>query len=263
MERADRSLILRRVAISKTAVNRAGTLVRDAIWKEEGRPPPDPAVFEQALLTIVEFRRLHAGPLQRVAVNLRYYVEKHTSSRPITVGQRLKRLPTIVDKMHREPEMKLSRMHDVGGCRAVVATEAEVRAIAGHLRRRWVGSWGGTGARIVREYDYISDPKPDSGYRAIHLVVEKEGRLIEVQLRTLRQHAWAELIELVDRRNPAFNLKGGRAPADLTEYYRLGADLLAAGDRGESPAPEKLLRFRELHEKVSPYTSANPPSNGS
>jgi putative GTP pyrophosphokinase len=94
------------------------------------------AEFELALRAIVEFRGLHAGPLQRVAVNLRYYVDKHTLTRPIVVGQRLKRLPTIIDKLRREPEMKLSRMHDVGGCRAVVAHEQEVRDIAAHLQRR-------------------------------------------------------------------------------------------------------------------------------
>lgn len=243
--------------VSKTRVNRAGANVRDTVYGEDA---VSIAEFERALKDIVEFRSLHAGPLQRIAVNLRYYVDKHSDSRPITVGQRLKRLPTIVDKLRREPGMNLARMHDIGGCRAVVATEAEVRAIAIHLTRRWSPSSPGTRARVVREYDYITDPKADSGYRAIHLVVEKEGRLIEVQLRTAAQHAWAELIESVDRRNQ-LGLKGGEAPADLTEYYRMGAELLAARERGEMPTRLLLLRFRELHDKVSPYTTSNPPSS--
>jgi hypothetical protein len=56
-------------------VNRAGDLVCDAIYGS-GEPPAN--AFEQALRAITEFRSLHAGPLQRVAVNLRYYVHKHT-----------------------------------------------------------------------------------------------------------------------------------------------------------------------------------------
>jgi putative GTP pyrophosphokinase len=235
-------------------VNRAGDLVCDAIY---GSGEPSADEFEQALRAITEFRSLHAGPLQRVAVNLRYYVHKHTAARPLVVAQRLKRLPTIIDKLRRESGMNLSRMHDIGGCRAVVTHEGEVRAIATHLHRRWAS--GGTGpATIVRVYDYITDPKPDSGYRAIHLVVHKEGRLIEVQLRTAAQHAWAELIESVDRRNQAFSLKGGEGPADLTEYYRLGAALLAANERGERPDDAMLLRFRELHEKVGTPPPPNP-----
>jgi ppGpp synthetase/RelA/SpoT-type nucleotidyltranferase len=152
--------------------------------------------------------------------------------------------------------MKLARMQDIGGCRAVVSDEKEVRRIAAHLRRRWTGAVGNA-AKVVREYDYINQPKPDSGYRAFHLVVEKNGRLIEVQLRTLQQHRWAELIESVDRRNPGFSLKGGSAPADLVDYYRTGASLVAAGERGEAPDPETVLRFRELHEKVAPYRAPN------
>jgi ppGpp synthetase/RelA/SpoT-type nucleotidyltranferase len=58
--------------------------------------------------------------------------------------------------------MQLARMHDIGGCRAVVASEEEIRAIATHLRRRWA---------IHREYDYMVNPKPHSGYRAYHLDV--------------------------------------------------------------------------------------------
>lgn len=140
--------------------------------------------------------------------------------------------------------MQLARMHDIGGCRAVVSTEAEIREIVTHVRRRW---------EIVRGYDYIAEPKAHSGYRAYHLVVAKNGRLIEVQLRTATQHRWAELIEIVDRRNPGIGLKGGSGPADLVEYYRLGSELLAADERGEPAEPATVARFRELHEQVAGY----------
>jgi putative GTP pyrophosphokinase len=221
-------------------VKRAGETMRVYM---EGESRPLVHELRDAVNTITEFRRLHASPLQKVTANLRYYIIKHTDSRPITVGQRLKRFPTIVDKLCRHPDMNLARMQDIGGCRAVVATEEEARAIFAHLKRRW--AWR-------REYDYITDPKPDSGYRALHLVAEKDGRLIEVQLRTIRQHAWAELIELVDRRNPTFNLKSGSAPPDVVEYYRVGAALLASGERDEPADPDLLNRFRELHKKVAP-----------
>jgi putative GTP pyrophosphokinase len=241
---------------SKTTVNRAGDVVRSILV---GAHPFAEQEVDDALLTIVRHRARHALPLQRVAVNLRYYVQKHSLARPIFVGQRLKRLPTIIDKLEREPKMHLSRMHDIGGCRAVVKDEAEARAVVTHLRRRWSGVTA-RGATIVREYDYIENPKPVSGYRALHLVVAKDSCLIEVQVRTGVQHAWAELIETVDRRNPDLSLKGGQAPADLIEYYRVGAGLLEARERGEAPNAEVLLRFRELHEKVRPYTGTAIPS---
>ncbi len=153
-------------------------------------------------------------------------------------------MATIVDKLQRHPRMQLARMHDIGGCRAVVASEDEILDIATHLRRRW---------SVVRDYDYTASPKPHSGYRAFHLVVEKDGYLIEVQLRTHVQHRWAELIEVVDRRNPGIDLKGGSAPAELVEYYRLGSELLAAEERGELADSDVVDRFRRLHQEVAGY----------
>lgn len=202
-------------------------------------------VFYGSIGTIRAFRAEHAPPLRRVAAGLRYYVDKHSAGRPIVVGQRLKRFITILDKLQREPRMNLSRMHDVGGCRAVVETDEEVYAIAGHLKRRW--EW-------ARDYDYIAKPKPDSGYRAFHLVVKKDRHLIEVQLRTQLQHRWAEIIEVIDRQNPEIELKGGSAPAELVEYYRLGSELLAADERGELADAATIQRFRQLNELVAPYT---------
>ncbi len=71
-------------------------------------------------LAVVEaFRAVHAKPLARVAANSRYYVAE-ASGGPFIVGQRLKRIATILKKLRRHPDMKLSRMHDIAGCRAVL-----------------------------------------------------------------------------------------------------------------------------------------------
>jgi len=236
--------------ISKSAVNRAGDIVRAQLAGET----ISGSEYERALLAIAGYRGAHAHALQTVAAGLRYYVGKHSSREPTKVGQRLKRLPTIINKLAREPKMQLARMHDIAGCRAVVGDEDEVRAIAKHLTRRW---------EVIRQYDYMKRPKPVSGYRAYHLVVRKEGRWVEVQLRTFSQHAWAELIESTDRRVPTIDLKSSRAPADLLEYYRLGARLLADREQGVPSDAEVLERFRDLHEQVTGYITENTPHYGS
>ena len=41
---------------------------------------------------------------------------------PVQVSQRMKRVPTIIDKLLREPTLLLSRMQDIGGCRAMLPT---------------------------------------------------------------------------------------------------------------------------------------------
>lgn len=241
--------------LSKNHVNWAGDVLRGyTLGASSRRPVDDPASLVDAVETIAAWRASHALPLTRVAVGLRYYVEKHTVKRPIVVAQRLKRFPTLVDKLRREPGMKLARMWDIGGCRAVLEAEEEIRQISTHLRRRW---------DVAGERDYIRYPRAESGYRAVHLVVRKGGRLIEVQLRTGRQHAWAEIVESVDRLNDGLNLKSGEAPAELVEYHRLGAALLASLDAGLEPDAEVLSRFRRLHPKVASYTTSNRAPDGS
>lgn len=52
------------------------------------------------------------------------------------VTQRLKRSQTILDKLRREPTLDLSRMQDVGGCRAVVETKDDLRRLEARILER-------------------------------------------------------------------------------------------------------------------------------
>ena len=135
--------------------------------------------------------------------------------------------------------MNLARMQDIGGCRAVLSSQAAVYAVERHLNRRW---------DVVDGDDYVVSPK-DTGYRAVHLIVRQDGYLIEVQLRTPQQHAWAEMIERVDRQR-ALRLKFGDGPETETEYYRVAASLLSAQEAGLDYPPGAVERLRALHETI-------------
>lgn len=240
---------IRASAHSKERIRRAGTRLRE--WLQGEIELTDPELGEE-LVIVRDFRACHAAPLTRVGAGLRYYVEKYSSvsekGRPV-VAQRLKRTATILDKLLREPGMSLNRMADIGGCRALFGSVDEMEGLITDLKsqRRW---------EIRRIRNYVEDPRPGSGYRAIHVIVRKDGILIECQLRTITQHAWAELIERTDRRT-GIGLKAARAPAEVTEYYRLGADLLAQSDAGRDRDPETLRRFQELHPQVQRHVERN------
>lgn len=172
---------------SKKRVTRAGDAVRN------GNPTPeDFAVIE-------EWRAAHRGVLNTFQAILRF----RTKGRRISVAQRHKRRNTIFNKLHRLPGMQLARMDDVAGCRLIFRNIKELEEFRDefhHARFRH---------QIRHEpdkYNYIKNPKL-TGYRGIHDVYEYDvnseagkdlaGLYIEIQYRTLVQHAWATAVEVI------------------------------------------------------------------
>jgi ppGpp synthetase/RelA/SpoT-type nucleotidyltranferase len=186
---------------NRETVNRAGkALVRemkepDEPWSSEERW----AAWSNAIDVINNWRSSHGYPLNTFQMNLR------KSARSIDPGadiaQRTKRLQSIATKLDRFRQMKLTQMQDIGGCRAVVKSVADVRALAKFYQDK---------SRIKHKLatcdDYIAAP-PRSGYRGIHLVYRYysdkrntqryNGLKIEIQLRSQYQHAWATAVETV------------------------------------------------------------------
>lgn len=174
----------------------------------------------ETINVIRPWRHAHAYPLQKASANLRSYVRSVPDAQ---VSQRLKKFATIVDKLSRFDQMKLSRMEDVGGCRVVVPDMNASRDLARRLKKNWT---------IKRDRDYVLDPKPD-GYRARHLVAIKDGRFIEVQIRTALQDFWANTVER-DGRKAGVGLKFGEGSPAVREQYRQISELMAAEERGEA-----------------------------
>src|SRR5438270_870529 len=66
----------------------------------------------------------HACPLNAVTVTVR---QRALAVNPnAVVAERRKRLPTILDKLKRHPTMSVTTMQDLGGCRVIFETVAEV-----------------------------------------------------------------------------------------------------------------------------------------
>jgi ppGpp synthetase/RelA/SpoT-type nucleotidyltranferase len=186
---------------------------------EEGvESAPSQEELEAAIKVIEGWRHAHARPLSRVASNLRHYV---AAERKPWVTQRLKKFPTIADKLVREPKMKLSRMADIGGVRALLPDQEAAYRIASRLRRNWT---------IIRFRDYVAKPKAD-GYRALHLISRHRGQLIEIQLRTPLQDNWANMVEILARLG-APDLKYGGGPEHLREFLCVSSEITALKEQG-------------------------------
>jgi hypothetical protein len=157
------------------------------------------------------------------------------------VAQRLKRFSSVMNKLAREPQMKLSQMQDLGGCRAILSDVVTVERLY-ELYRGSGDLFESQGA--MKCYDYIRKPKAD-GYRGIHVVgrystrLKKDepwnGQRIEIQLRSQLQHAFATAVETVTTftRLP---LKFGAGPQEWRRFFSLMGSALAI--REETPLVE-------------------------
>ena len=118
---------------SKTRVNKAGEWLRailtgEEVWEDD--------VAEVEAGVVLAWREQHAGPITLTVPGLRNWVEKY-SSLGIMPTQRLKRLTAIADKLVRHDGMKLARMQDIGGTRAILANHSEVEAVFARIRSHW------------------------------------------------------------------------------------------------------------------------------
>lgn len=155
------------------------------------------------------------------------------------VAQRLKRRATIIHKLGRHPNIQLTTMQDVGGCRAVLPDRESVR--------RYLKGWG-VRHRLVEEYNYVADPAL-SGYRAVHWVVKYPVRghnsLIEMQIRTELQHEWDLTVERLGSRLRR-DLKSGEGPIEILDWLRAVADAFAYIEQGDAVPPSLDERIEDL-----------------
>ncbi len=187
--------------------------------------------YEAALPIINNWRSSHSYPLNTFQTTLRRYARKIDEG--ALIAQRIKRLSSISAKLERFPDMKLSQMQDIGGCRAVVKSMSAVRRLA-----KLYGESDIKHKRASMD-DYITKP-PVSGYRGIHLVYryfsDKEktaynGLKIEIQLRSQYQHAWATAVETVGT-FVQHALKSSFGPPEWLRFFALMGTAIALRERG-------------------------------
>lgn len=193
-----------------------------------------------SLTILLAHRAAHRLPLTKATMGLRSAVK--TEQCEIEVSQRLKRVPTIIDKLVREPTMQLANMQDIGGCRAVLGSIDEVRRVQRRLSKN---------RPPVRVSDYIAEPRP-SGYRGVHVIVRYDGRPVEVQLRTQVMHEWAITVERAGGRLGE-DLKSGYGPAPLLALLEAVSEVMAVEEEGGVVDRGALDRLTALRRDAAPF----------
>ncbi|WP_137111567.1 bifunctional (p)ppGpp synthetase/guanosine-3',5'-bis(diphosphate) 3'-pyrophosphohydrolase [Rhodobacter sp. SY28-1] len=93
--------------------------------------------------------------------------------------------PYSIWRKMQEKDLAFSRLSDIYGFRVICSSVADCYRILGVIHQRWRAVPG-------RFKDYISQPK-NNGYRSIHTTVSgRDGKRVEVQIRTREMHEVAE-----------------------------------------------------------------------
>ncbi len=226
---------------TKREINRAG----DVLINKNSTPQEKEKAIEQ----VNNWRLAHAFPLNTFQNRLR------TVSRSIDpeclVAQRTKRLTSIVSKLERISGFNLSQIQDIGGCRAIVRTIGQVENIVQKYKH------GSRGVKhdFVKQNDYIDSPKT-TGYRSIHLIYRYKSDKnpvfddlkIEIQIRTILQHAWATAVEAVDTFTNQ-SLKAGEGEEKWLRFFALVSSYFAITEK-KPLVPNTSNGFKELRNEI-------------
>ena len=142
----------------------------------------NPEARSSIIRRFITLQREAGDVVQKITADMRVELEK--ANIQADVSGRAKKPYSIWRKMQ-EKEKSFSRLSDIYGFRAIVATEADCYRVLGAIHQRWRAVPG-------RFKDYISQPKTN-GYRSIHTTVSgRDGKQVEVQIRTREMHEVAE-----------------------------------------------------------------------
>jgi ppGpp synthetase/RelA/SpoT-type nucleotidyltranferase len=215
-------LELASVGRSNKEINAAGEFLRVSTALLNQKTP-------ETLLVVSNWRSSHELAMRKVMAALRRHAKLSKSD--AVISGRAKRIRSIAAKLIREPNMALSTMQDIAGCRAVMDSVENAELFAQSIRSELAQKLS-PGSQIG-EKNYIENPKAD-GYRSIHFVVrykasssiEAKGRKIEIQIRSLLQHRWATALETVDLFTGQ-TLKNGGGNVRWRRFFALSSNIFA------------------------------------
>ena len=168
--------------ISKSAIDRAGAILAKESFLTDEEWLRSEEIFD-------DFRQTHLQPLTATTIEIQNWLKSSGSS--YIIVQRLKRKPQILRKLRRF-KVRLTQLQDIGGLRVIVEQNRDVDNLVEYLKQKVEEQ---SSISIKRIVDYREKGRDDSGYRATHVILQRDNVCLELQIRSRIQHYWAELIE--------------------------------------------------------------------
>src|SRR6266508_684201 len=189
--------------LSKTQIDRLGDRLKRG------------SLVESDLRSLDDYRRTFGEAYETVVQSIREQLHLEPTGRPA------KSTGSLIEKLHRE-SIRLTQVQDIAGCRVIVADVAEQERVVASLCTVFP-----TASVVDRR------AIPSHGYRAVHVVAQVSGTLVEIQVRSSLQHLWGELSEkLSDVVDPSIKYGGG--PAIVRALLSKTSDGIARFEETES-----------------------------
>ncbi|HBB95888.1 MAG TPA: hypothetical protein DC054_10905 [Blastocatellia bacterium] len=201
--------------LSKTQIDRLG----DRLRKGE--------ITEADLRLLDEYRRSFHEAYEFVVEAVRNDLGLEPTGRPA------KSTTSITEKLLRE-SIRLTQVQDIAGCRLIAPGILEQDRAVSSLTKLF-------------ESVSVADRRisPSNGYRAIHVIVTYEEKVVEIQVRTSLQHVWAELSEkMSDVFDPAIKYGGGQD--SLRKLLLTWSDVIGTEENIEQALGDTQLRIDSL-----------------
>ncbi len=142
----------------------------------------NPEARNSIIRRFITLQRETGDVIQKITTDIERELDK--AGIEADVFGRAKKPHSIWRKME-EKKIGFSRLSDIYGFRIIVKSDADCYGALGAVHQRWRAVPG-------RFKDYISQPK-SNGYRSIHTTVSgRDGKRVEIQIRTREMHEVAE-----------------------------------------------------------------------
>ena len=142
----------------------------------------NPEARNSIIRRFITLQRETGDVIQKITADMRAELAKAFIEAEV-LGRAKK--PYSIWRKMQEKDQGFSRLSDIYGFRVITGKEADCYRVLGAIHQRWRAVPG-------RFKDYISQPK-SNGYRSIHTTVSgRDGKRVEVQIRTREMHEVAE-----------------------------------------------------------------------
>ena len=218
---------------TRSQINKSGQIIVS--------PMDNVLAYAEAMSMVDDWRKLHLPVLEQLVKQVSVVFSARNI--PVTfTAQRLKRMPSIINKLRRTPQMGLGGVQDIGGARFAFDNMESLLNAKACLEQTALVDF--TLDHDI--YDYVAHPKA-SGYRSIHFVYkyhssdnDLDGMRVELQLRTTLQHSWATAVETAELISNS-PIKSGQGDEAWQNFFCLVSSIFARQEN--QPVDERFKTF--------------------